>query len=156
MPKSPSSSDWLAAFTDECRQNVAVIRRFDRRKLAIDKAARRLDVEFATRYLRRRPRLIRELDKRGMTEKEWCRTLGRGHSLSSVLRRIQLLKGFARYLQRRDEIGDNGCFGLDYAVSLARPDEAEGETSSRPTTRRQIADETPAPEPDLTTRSFTG
>ena len=60
-------------------------------------------------------------------------TLGRGFSYSTVMRRIQLLKGLDHYLRRRDEVGDNGCFGREYATYLARPEKPESATSSRPT-----------------------
>ena len=45
-----------------------------------------------------------------------------GFSYSTVMRRIQILKGHADYLRRRDEVGDNGCYGREYATYLARPE----------------------------------
>ena len=63
------------------------------------------------------------------------------------MRRIQMLKGHDDYLRRRDEVGDNGCYGREYAAYLARPEKPEGETSSRPT-RTQTVGETHAPDPD--------
>jgi DNA modification methylase len=146
MPKPKSPQEWLAAFKDELVRRDAAIDAIDRSKLAIDKRARMLEVKWAGLYVRNRPKLIEVLDALGIYEKNWCSTLGRGFSYASVMRRIQLLKGHDRYLKRRDEVGDNGCFGLEYAAYLARPEKSEAETNSRPT-RPQIVDETPAPDP---------
>ena len=70
-----------------------------------------------------------------------------GHLYSTVMRRLQILKGHANYLRRRDEVGDNGCYGREYAAFLARPETPEAETSSR-RTRTQTVGETHDPDPD--------
>ena len=70
------------------RRNAA-IDAIDRSKLAIDKRARMLEVEWAKIYVRNRPKLIEVLDALGIYEKDWCSTLGRGFSYASVMRRIQ-------------------------------------------------------------------
>jgi DNA modification methylase len=136
MPKSKtqitkSDEQWLAAFQADLMRRDAAIRKLDRTKVEIDKQARALDVEWAEIYVTNRVALIEVLDKLGIKEQQWCRTLGRGLSYSSVMRRIQILRGHADYLRRRDEVGDNGCYGGEYAAYLARPEKAE--TSSRPT-----------------------
>ena len=99
------------------------------------------------KYVCHRPRLIEILDKLGIKEWHWCGTLGRGFSYSTVMRRLQILKGHADYLRRRDEVGENGSYGREYAVYLARPEKPEDETSSRPT-RPQIVGGTSRPDPD--------
>ena len=152
MPKpktqiTNSDEQWLANLKADLMRRDAAIRKLDRTKIEIDKQARALDVEWAEEYVRHRPRLIEILDKLGIKEWHWCGTLGRGFSYSTVMRRIQILKGYTDYLRRRDEVGDNGFFGREYAASLARPEKPETATNSRPT-RPQIAGETPAPNPD--------
>ena len=153
--QTTSRSDWLDGYRDELVRGNAAIRAIDLQKIEFDKRARALDVKWIKRYLRHRQRLIKELDARGITEKDWCRTLGRGFSYSTVMRRIQLLKGLDHYLRRRAEVGDNGCYGLEYAVYLARPEKPESETSSRPT-RPPIVYETSDPDPDPDHRFLTG
>ena len=120
---------WLTTYRDQLRRDIATIARIDAGKIERDITARRLDVKLAQHYVRNRNRLIRELDKSGITEAEWCRTLGRGHSLKHMLRRIQLLKGFDAYVRRRREVGENGCYSLEYAVYLCK----DSATRSLPT-----------------------
>ncbi len=123
------SDQWLATFADECRQSVAAIRRIDRKKVDIDIAARKAEVAWIKGYIRRRPRLIKELDARGVSEEDWCAGLGKGHSISQVRRAIQLARPGAlqRYVRRRRVLGDNGRFGLAYAIELAQQEGGEGE-----------------------------
>ena len=111
---TPKSKDreWLAAYEAELARRNTVIDAIDRRKLAIDKRARRLEVAWAKIYVRRRARLIKELDARGITEQQWCRRLGKGFAYSTIMRRIPILKGHPDYVRRRDKVGDNGCYGL--------------------------------------------
>jgi hypothetical protein len=153
--QTTSRSDWLDGYRDELVRGNAAIRAIDLQKIEFDKRARALEVKWIKRYLRHRQRLIKKLDKRGIAEKDWCRTLGRGFSYSTVMRRIQLLKGLDHYLRRRAEVGDNGCYGLEYAVYLARPEKPESETSSRPT-RPPIVYATSDPDPDPDHQFFTG
>ena len=153
---SVRSSDWLAGHKAELMRRDAAIRKLDRTKIEIDKQARALDVEWAEEYVRHRPRLIETLDKLGIEEQQWCRTLGPGFSDSTVMRRLQILKGHDRYLTRRDEVGENGFYGLKYAAYLARPEKPENGTSSPPG-RTQIVGETlPYPDPDPDHQFFTG
>jgi DNA modification methylase len=148
MPKpKPADREWLAAYKAELMCRDAAIQRLDRTKVEIDKQARALDVEWAEEYVRHRPRLIEILDKLGIKEQQWCRSLGRGFSYSTVMRRLQILKGHDRYLKQRDEVGENGCYGREYAAYLARPEKPEGETSSRPT-RPPVVSATSNPDPD--------
>lgn len=102
-----ASQDWLAHFANECRRNIAAIRRLDRRMVTIDTAARKAEVQWARGYLAHRPRLIKELEKRGQSEEEWRAGLGPGHSISQVRRAIQLARpgAFARYVRRRRALG---------------------------------------------------
>jgi DNA modification methylase len=128
---------WLLAHEAELKRRNTVIRGIDLNKVDLDIKARRLEAKWAELYVRRRERLIEELDARGITEQNWCRTLGPGFSYTTVRRRIQLLAGFDRYLSRRAEIGDK--FSLEHAVYLSLPEKQEGGTNSRPT-RTQITD----------------
>jgi DNA modification methylase len=128
----PADRDWLAEYTAELVRSNASIRAIEQSKLAIDKQARALEVKWIKRYLRRRPRLIKELDKRGIFEKDWCRTLGRGFSYDTIMARLRLYKGYDRYLAERAKVGDNGYYGLKYAAYLARPEKAAAATSLPP------------------------
>ena len=147
MPKPKSPQEWLAAFqADLMRRDAAIRSSTERRSKSTNKPERSMSNGPKSMCVNR-PRLIEILDKLGIKEQQWCRTLGRGFSYSTVMRRLQILKGHDRYLRRRDEVGDNGCYGLEYAAYLARPEKPETETSSRPT-RPQIVDETSDPDPD--------
>ena len=142
---------WLSKYKAELTRRNAVIDAIDRRKLAIDKRARRLEVTWAKIYVRRRARLIKELDARGITEQQWCRTLGHGFAYSTIMRRIAILKGHADYVRRRDKVGDNGCYGSVYAAYLARPEKPQDATSShqmRTPIVGETSDPIDAPDPD--------
>jgi DNA methylase len=143
---SDRDEQWLAGYREELLRRDAAIRKLDRTKIEIDKQARALDVEWAEEYVRHRPRLIETLDKLGIKEWQWCKR-DLGISYSTVMRRLQILKGHADYLRRRDEVGDNGCYGREYAIYLSRPAKPQGGTSSR-ATRTQTVGEMHAPDPD--------
>jgi DNA modification methylase len=115
-------SPWLTQYRDDLRRDIAVIDALGNDLVETDIKRRTRDRKLAERYVRNRPRLIEELDEIGVKEAEFCRTLGRGHSLAHMLRRMQLLKPGAwdRYVMRRHEVGDDGCFTLEYAVYLSR------------------------------------
>ncbi len=138
--------DWLANYRAELRRAIAAIGRIDGKKLALDIAARRLDRALARNYARNRLRLNEELDAIGVSEAKWCQTLGRGNSLSQMRRRLQFQKpgAWQRYLTHRREKGDNGVYGLEYAVFLAKEKDGNG-TSARPT-RVQSANKTLDPD----------
>jgi DNA modification methylase len=72
--------------------------------------------------------------------------LGRGNSLSTMQRRMQLVpdEAWQRYVTNRRERADDGCFTLEYAVYLTRDGSA---TRSRPS-RTQSDGETGSPDPD--------
>lgn len=135
-----SARGWLADFGDRIARANAAIRRLDRKKLELDIAARRLELAAAKDYARNRPELWMRLDAIGLSETAWCKKQGKGNSLSRWRRRMQLLKplAFRRYLHHRREVGDNGVYGLEYAVYLSKlpiPGEEESETSARRNTR---------------------
>jgi DNA modification methylase len=149
MPKSKltAEGEWLAAHRTELVRRNAAIRKLDRSKVEIDIRARSLDAEWAEVYVSNRSRLIEELDKLGIKEQEWCRTLGRGFAYSTIMRRIQILRGLDDYVRRRREVGDNGWFGREFAAHLARPEKPESATNS-PRARTQIVPRTLASDPD--------
>ncbi|MFZ0021484.1 MAG: hypothetical protein WAL10_29580 [Acetobacteraceae bacterium] len=144
----PTDREWLDAHRDELVRRNTAIDTIDRTKIDIDIQARLMEAKWAELYVAARPTLIEILDKLGITEKEWCRKLGPGFSYSTVMRRIQVLKGCDHYLRRRLKVGDNGCFGLKNAAYLARPEKPDTPATSSPPGRPQIADETPYPDPD--------
>jgi DNA modification methylase len=137
------ASEWLTWFTEGLKQDIVAIAEIDANKVETDIAARTRDVEMARVYVENRLRLIDELDAEGSTEAVWCRSLGRGHSLSQMLRRIQLLKDGAwpRYLKHRRAIGDNGRFGLEYAAHLATFEDATNSRVPRTPSANRTVDE---------------
>ena len=86
----------------------------------LDIARCRIERDIAAEWVKCRNAIIKELDKLGMTEAEWCQK-ALGCSIQTMRRRTHLLKGWNQYLKRRREVGDNGQYGLLYAASLASP-----------------------------------
>jgi DNA modification methylase len=123
--------DWFTSYRDELRREIAAIARMDGGKVAIDIRARTRDRKLARKYVSNMQRMLRELDQRRISEKEFCASLGPGHSYSQMHRRMQLLpeERWQRYLKRRRDVANNGVFGLPYAVYLALGERA---TSSQP------------------------
>ena len=138
--KRRARNQWLTNYRDELRREIAAIVSIDGAKVAIDKRARTRDRRLAKKYVRNIPRVLVELDKREMDEKKFCASLVPGHSYVQMHRRMQLVpeENWRRYLKRRDELGNNGVFGLPYAVYLATGERA---TTSQPL-RTQSADAT--------------
>lgn len=138
--KRRARNQWLTNYRDELRREIAAIVSIDGAKVAIDKRARTRDRRLAKKYVRNIPRMLVELDKREMDEKKFCASLVPGHSYVQMHRRMQLVpeENWRRYLKRRDELGNNGVFGLPYAVYLATGERA---TTSQPL-RTQSADAT--------------
>ncbi len=62
------------------------------------------------------------------------------------MRRIQMLKGHDDYLRRRDEVGDNGCYGREYAVLSGAAGEARRRNEFA-SDANSIVGETPLPIP---------
>ena len=52
-----SARGWLADYGGELSRDITAIRRIDRKKLALDIAARKLDLKLAKKYARNRLRL---------------------------------------------------------------------------------------------------
>ena len=89
------SDQWLATFTDECRQSVAAIRRIDRkRSISISRPGRQKWMDQRKHPPPSTP--DQELDARGVSEEDWCAGLGKGHSISQV-RRAFNWRGQGRY-----------------------------------------------------------
>ena len=80
-------------------------------KVAIDIAARKAEVR-GPKYVRHGPRLIKELEKRGQSEEEWCASLGQGHSISQVRRAIHWRgQGRSALHKTAAGAGDKGALG---------------------------------------------
>ena len=82
---------WLNAYRDELRRDVVAIAKLDADKVTIDIRARTRERKLARKYVSNMQRMLRELDQRGISEKEFCASLGPGHSYSQMHRRMQLL-----------------------------------------------------------------
>jgi hypothetical protein len=113
---------WLASFQTSLQREIAAIEAMGRDLVEIDIKRRARDRRLGKRYARHRNRLIQELDKQGISEAEFCGSLGRGQSLSMMYRRMKLVPddAWARYLANRRARGDDGHFDLPYAVFLAQ------------------------------------
>jgi hypothetical protein len=86
----------------------------------LDIARCRIERDIAADWIKHRNKINEELPKLGMSEAEWCGS-ELACSIQTMRRRVQLLKGWSRYLKRRREVGDNGQYGLLYAAFLAAP-----------------------------------
>jgi hypothetical protein len=69
---------WLAVFRASLKRELAAIEALGRAMVEIDIKRRARDRAIGIRYARHRNRLIKELDKIGVSEVAFCRTLGRG------------------------------------------------------------------------------
>ena len=146
--QTTSSSEWLDAYNAELMRRDAAIRASISQKIEIDKRARALDVEWIEAYLRHRPRLIKELDKLGITEKALVphpRTgllVQHGDAAHSDIERPRstISGGATRSVT-------TAATALNMPSYLARPEKPETETSSRPT-RPQVVYATSDPDPD--------
>ena len=135
LPKTQTTDEWLADFGARIARTNAAIRKLDKKKVELDIAARRLELAAAKDYGHNRPELWKRLDEIGISEHAWCKKQGKGNSLSTQRRRLQLLRpgAFQRYLYNRRKVGDNGVYGLEYAIVLSKmplPDEDEIATSA--------------------------
>ena len=103
MLRVPRLGPWLTTYRDELCRDVAAISRLDADKVAIYIRARTRDRRLAKKDVRNMPRMLRELDQRKISEKEFCAKLGPGHSYSTMHRRMQLLpeEPWQRHLKRR-------------------------------------------------------
>jgi DNA modification methylase len=102
------------------REQIAKVNCSDANRAERDILARQIDCQIAEAYVQDRLRIIAECDECGITEMQYCATLGKGSSLKSMLRRIQLLKaGYDTYVQERRKVGNDGTYSLEYAVHLA-------------------------------------
>jgi DNA modification methylase len=139
---------WLAHYGEELARDLAAIKRVDRKKVELDIQARTLDLKLAKKYARNRPTLWKKLEEIGVSETAWCKTQGKRNSLSRMRRRLQLLRprAFQNYLRNRRQIGDNGVYGLEYAVFLSKKDPDEIATDARQPTRVECDDRTLDPE----------
>jgi DNA modification methylase len=115
-----SASRYLSRIAIRLRGKIRLVEKISSRMVELDIAACRIDREIAAEWARNRNKINEQLAKLGMTEAEWCQK-ALGCSIQTMRRRIQLLKGWSRYLKRRREAGDNGQYGLLYAASLASP-----------------------------------
>jgi DNA modification methylase len=102
------------------RQKIQLAEKISSRMVELDIARCRIERDIAADWIKHRNKINEELAKFGMSEAEWCRS-ELGCSIQTMRRRVQLLKGWSRYLKRRREVGDNGQYGLLYAAFLAAP-----------------------------------
>jgi DNA modification methylase len=131
---------WLAVFRASLKRELAAIEALGRAMVEIDIKRRARDRAIGIRYARHRNRLIKELDKIGVSEVAFCRTLGRGHSLSTMHRRMRLAstENWDRYVRKRRERGDDGAFRAAY-LAVDRSD--RDETEKRPTPSHCASDD---------------
>ena len=151
LPKTQTTDEWLADFGARIARANAAIRKLDKKKVELDIAARRLELAAAKDYAHNRPELWKRLDEIGIREHAWCKKQGNGNSLVMQRRQMQLLKpgAFKRYLYHRRKVGDNGVYGLRYAIVLTKlpiPGEDEIATNAHQPVRVVCQDGTLNPE----------
>jgi DNA modification methylase len=151
LPKTQTTDEWLADFGARIARANAAIRKLDKKKVELDIAARRLELAAAKDYAHNRPELWKRLDEIGIREHAWCKQQGNGNSLVMQRRQMQLLKpgAFKRYLYHRRKVGDNGVYGLRYAIVLTKlpiPGEVEIATNAHQPVRVVCQDGTLNPE----------
>jgi DNA modification methylase len=129
---------WLGTYLSALQAEVSAIEAMGNDHVELDIRVRTRDRRLGEGYAMNRNRLIAELDANGLSEMEFCRRLGRGHSLSTMYRRMKLVpdEAWQRYLRLRRERGNDGHFSLEYAVHLAS---GASETSSRPTPTQSVS-----------------
>jgi site-specific DNA-methyltransferase (cytosine-N4-specific) len=118
-------ADFLSDVSQQIRRELTACARIGANMVEADIEAREHDCNAAQIWSANRERIKEELEltKPRRSEARWCREeLGPGNSYQQMRKRVQLLQGFGRYLQRRQEVGANGLYSLDYAVFLARSD----------------------------------
>jgi len=118
--KERKFTGWLAKFASALIRHIAEVDQLGDRMVELDILRRERDREIGRLYAENRNRLIEELDAIGMSEKQFCAALGKGNSLSTMLRRMRLVPDAAwdRYLTQRRQRAD-GVYNLEYAVYLA-------------------------------------
>lgn len=157
MPKSQTtqSDQWLADFTDDCRKNVAAVRRIDRKKVEIDIAARNAEVAWIKGYIpadhgwSRNSKSMVSAKKSGAPA--WARAI-RSHRCGGQFS----WRGQGRYnsyIKGRRALGDNGRFGLAYAIELSHQLADESEISPYPEMRGECNSETPDAEKPASVRA---
>ena len=130
---------WLATYKATLQRKVAVIGTMNAAMVELDIEKRTHDSEIGRLYAANRNWLITELDAVGMSEAEFCASLGWGESLSTQRRRMQLVPQAAweRYVQRRRGNADPGCYNLEYPVYLSR--DTDSDAGTRTSTRNKAA-----------------
>jgi hypothetical protein len=115
-----ATSRTLSRIATRLRQKIQLTEKMSSRMVELDIARCRIEKAIAAEWVKSRNEINQELVRLGMSEAEWCQN-ALGCSIQTMRRRVQLLRGWGRYLERRREVGDNGQYGLLYAVFLASP-----------------------------------
>jgi hypothetical protein len=109
----------LRLLADELRREFAAAHRLDGQLVDRDIAARRHEAAGGRLWANQRERIQRQLENLGITEGEWCKR-ELDCDIATMRRRVQLAKGWDQYEQNRRSEGNNGQYGLYYALSLIR------------------------------------
>ena len=128
---SGATSRFLTRLAATLRQEVAAIKRLDGALIECDIAARRREASLGRRWAAMRTRIRDELEKRQISESDWCKQQ-LACDVATMRRRVQLAKGWQQYERVRREMGDNGQYGLLYALSLIRTAPHDNATNAHP------------------------
>ena len=94
-----------------------------------DIAARRREAGLGRRWAAARTRIQHELAHQGISEADWCKR-ALDCDITTMRRRVQLAKGLRQYESARLTAGNNGQYGLLYALSLIRIDPVASATNT--------------------------
>jgi DNA modification methylase len=124
----------LRRLADELRREFAAANRIDGQLVDRDIAARRHEAVGGRLWANQRGRIQRQLERLRITENDWCKR-ELGSDIGTMRRRVQLAKGWDQYERNRRNEGDNGQYGLYYALSLIRTQVGAAMSAGRSRTR---------------------
>jgi DNA modification methylase len=120
---------FLHRIAAELQREIAAVKKIDCGFVSRDIAARRREATIGRRWSVVRARIQRELERQSLSEPDWTKK-ELGCDITTMRRRVQLAKGWKQYEPARLAAGDNGQYGLLYALSLIRAEPAECATSA--------------------------
>lgn len=91
--------------------------RIDARSIEADIRARRCEADAGLKWAKDRDKIKVECEEEGISEDVWCKR-ELNCDLTTMRRRVQLARGWKKYVECRRATGDNGQRGLIYALSL--------------------------------------
>jgi len=107
----------LQPFLGKIRSLIQAANRLDVQTVELDIRARRYEAQAGHQWASSRDRIIKECERRGISEEEWCKE-ELDCVMATMRRRVQLYRNWDEYAEKRRAEGRNGQWGLLYALSL--------------------------------------